>query len=221
MLAKAVASEVDAEVYNVKLTDIATSAYINTGSNNVQKLFEFIEQKAQNNKKIVVILDELDALFGKRDEINGSREDTKIVNAFLTKMSGFDTMENVIFIGTTNLLANIDPAVIRSGRLTTKIKVDLPNADGLKQIYQIHLNKLRKISKKFYHATEKLDIDAIARQSDKLSGADVEEVVRIVAQTKAMEEINGNHDEEITEKYFYDAIEKVKNSNQTRNIGFV
>ena len=68
MLAKAVASEVDAEVYNVKLTDIATSAYINTGSNNIQKLFAFIRQKAQNNKKIVVILDELDALFGKRGE---------------------------------------------------------------------------------------------------------------------------------------------------------
>ncbi len=221
MLAKALASEVDAEVYNVKLTDIATNAYINTGSNNVQKLFEFIEQKAKNNKKIVVILDELDALFGKRGEINGSHEDTKIVNAFLTGMSGFDTMENVIFIGTTNLLANIDPAVIRSGRFTTKIKVDLPNADGLKQIYQIHLDKLKKISKKFYNATEKLDIDAIVQRSDKLSGADVEEVVRIVAQTKAMEEINGNYNEEITEKYFFDAIEKVKNPNQTRNIGFV
>lgn len=149
MLAKAVASEVDAEVYNVKLTDIATSAYINTGSNNVQKLFAFIRQKANNNKKIVVILDELDALFGKRDEINGSHEDTKIVNAFLTEMSGFDTMENVIFIGTTNLLKNIDPAVIRSGRLTTKVKVDLPNTDGLKQIYQIHLNKLRKFPENF------------------------------------------------------------------------
>ena len=221
MLAKAVASEVDAEVYNIKLTDIATSAYINTGSNNVQKLFAFIRQKAQNNKKIVVILDELDSLFGKRDEINGSREDTKIVNTFLTEMSGFDTMENVIFIGTTNLLANIDPAVIRSGRLTTKVKVDLPNTDGLKQIYQIHLDKLKKISKKFYNATEKLDIDAIVQRSDKLSGADVEEVVRIVAQTKAMEEINGNYNEEITEKYFFDAIEKVKNPNQTRNIGFV
>lgn len=168
-----------------------------------------------------MILDELDALFGKRDEINGSREDTKIVNAFLTKMSGFDTMENVIFIGTTNLLANIDPAVIRSGRLTTKIKVDLPNADGLKQIYQIHLDKLKKISQKFYNATEKLDIDAIVQRSDKLSGADVEEVVRIVAQTKAMEEINGNYNEEITEKYFFDAIEKVKNSNQKYNMGFV
>ena len=221
MLAKAVASEVDAEVYNIKMTDIATSAYINTGSNNVQKLFAFIRQKAQENKKIVVILDELDALFGKRGDTNGSREDTKIVNTFLTEMSGFDTMENVIFIGTTNLLENIDSAVIRSGRLTTKVKVDLPNTDGLKQIYQIHLNKLRKISKKFYHATEKLDIDAIARQSDKLSGADVEEVVRIVAQTKAMEEINGNHDEEITEKYFYDAIEQVKNSSKTRRIGFM
>ena len=151
MLAKAVASEVDAEVYNIKLTDIATSAYINTGSNNVQKLFAFIRQKAQNNKKIVVILDELDSLFGKRDEINGSREDTKIVNTFLTEMSGFDTMENVIFIGTTNLLANIDPAVIRSGRLTTKVKVDLPNTDGLKQIYQIHLLQNYLISLHKFH----------------------------------------------------------------------
>ena len=67
LLAKVIASQIDADIYNVKLTDIASSAYINEWANNLKDLFNFIRNKSQKSeKKIIVILDELDGLFSKK-----------------------------------------------------------------------------------------------------------------------------------------------------------
>jgi ATP-dependent 26S proteasome regulatory subunit len=62
------ATEVNAEVFNIKMTDIADSAFINDGPKNVKDLFEYMKHKAKENptKKIIIILDEMEALLKKR-----------------------------------------------------------------------------------------------------------------------------------------------------------
>ena len=216
LLAKVIASQIDADIYNVKLTDIASSAYINEWANNLKDLFNFIRNKSQKSeKKIIVILDELDGLFSKRWKHN--QEDTKIVNTFLTELDWFEQLENVIFIWTTNRIEEIDPAVIRSGRLWTKIKLDLPNKDWIKQIYEIHITKLKNISKKFTKAIGWVNLDLIVEKSIWLSWADIEEIIRIIAEEKAMQEIDTWKISHITEKDFFDAIEKIKKWTKTKN----
>lgn len=176
----------------------------------------------------MVILDELDALFIKRGNGRNSGEDTKIVNTFLTEMSGLESLENVIFIGTTNLIDNIDPAVIRSGRLTTKVKVDKPDREGLLQILQIHIDKLKKKSRKFLYASEKLDLEKLVSHCDGLSGADIEEIVRILAEKMAMREIaelmegrSPERVESISDEDFIDAVSRVKSTSSQKGIGFL
>lgn len=220
LLAKALAYEVEADVYQIKLTDIAPDAYINTWSNNIAMLFKFIRKKAELWWKIVIILDELDSLFPKRWWQNSHREDTKIVNSFLTELSGFEKLDNVIFIWTTNLIENIDPAVIRSGRLSTKIKVNLPDSDELKQIYEIHLNKARKKSQKFKNISENLELEKIISYSNWLSGADVEEVIRVIVEEKAMQEIERIEVKKLDFEDFKKAIDKVKRK-EKKQIWFI
>lgn len=222
LLAKSIASELDAEIYNVKLTSISSDAYINTGSNNIKNLFSFIRyrEKLSKWKKIIVILDELDALFPKRWWANQSGEDTKIVNTFLTEMSWLENLENVILIWTTNLIENIDSAVIRSGRMTTHVEVWLPDEKWLEQIYQIHINKAKKKSKKFEEIMKLENLDEIIKKSKWLSGADVEEIIRIILENKALEEISWNQNIEITEKDFFDAIWKIEKKQEKRRIWF-
>ena len=220
LLAKALAYEVEADVYQIKLTDIAPDAYINTWSNNITMLFKFIRKKAELWWKIIVILDELDSLFPKRWLQNSHREDTKIVNSFLTELSGFEKLDNVIFIWTTNLIENIDPAVIRSGRLSTKIKVNLPDSDELKQIYEIHLNKARKKSQKFKNISENLELEKIISYSNWLSGADVEEVIRVIVEEKAMQEIERIEVKNLDFEDFKKAIDKVKRK-EKKQIWFI
>jgi SpoVK/Ycf46/Vps4 family AAA+-type ATPase len=141
LLARCLATAVDADVYAIKMTDLANTAYINEGAKNVQDLFKYLRNQASKNpgKKLIVIFDELDALFKNRENRNSSGEDTKVVNTFLTEMDGFDTLKNVIIVGTTNRLESLDNAVKRPGRLGTHIKVDLPSKDERAKIFQIHI----------------------------------------------------------------------------------
>ncbi len=213
LFAKAIANEIDAEVYNIKLSDIASGPYINEWVSNVHNLFEFIKIKNKNsNKKVVIIFDEVDALFKKRDSWrNNSWEDIKIVNTFLTEMDDISSLGNVIFIGTTNLIESIDPAIIRSGRMTTKIRLNLPNNEERKQIFEIHINKAKSKSKKAKNAFNYYDLEGLAKISDWFSGADIKEVIRIVIQQKALKEALKNKDnQKITFKDLEYAVKKIK-----------
>lgn len=200
LLAKATASEIDAEVYNIKLTDIATNAFINSWANNIANLFKFIRQKAtKEKKKIVVILDELDALFKKRSWERQSDEDKKIVNVFLSELNWFDDLENVIFIWTTNNIHDIDDAVLRSGRMSVKIKVWLPDEKWLEEIYNVHINKAKKATKRKIFS-EDIDIKLFTKKSKWLTWADIEDIIRETLFKKAMLEIGGNINEELIVK---------------------
>lgn len=211
MIAKAIATEVDAVVYNVKLTDIASSTFINEWANNVKELFKVIRHKAKkSDKKVIVVLDELDALFKKRTLLNQSWEDIKVINTFLTEMWWFDDNSNVIFIGTTNLKEELDEAVIRSWRMSTHIRIDLPDEKARKDIFDIHINKIKKESKKAKEALNWIDTKKIANSSENLSWADIEEIVRIMMEKKAIEEINAKTTEKISKITTNDFIELIK-----------
>lgn len=225
LLAQAIATEVNAQVYNIKLTDIASTAYINEGSNNLKELFKFLRYKAsKSTNKIIVILDELDALFKKRNSQNQSWEDIKIVNTFLTEMSWFDNIDNIIFVWTTNYIENLDEAVIRSWRMSTKIKVYLPDFEARKQIFTIHINKIKKLSQKANSAFNWINLDNLSNRSDWLSWADIEEIIRQVVELKAIEEVDTWKFTKITEDDIYNSIKKIKfgsDSNKLSTIWFI
>lgn len=212
LLAKALACEIDAEVYLIKLTDISKSALVNAASGNISDLFKFLRLKAWvESKKIIVILDELDALFKSRNEINQSSEDTKVVNAFLGEMWWFEDLENVVFIGTTNNLEAIDKAVVRSWRMSTKIKVDLPDKKWIEQIYKIYIEKAKKATERKIFA-DNIEISELISLSKWFSWADIEDIIRMVLQKKAIEEVDWTPKESliITTEDIISAIKKVK-----------
>ncbi len=220
LLAKVIAHEINAEVYNIKLTDIQSSALINEWPNNIKELFSFLRKRsAEINKKIIVILDELDALFKKRNgSINSSWEDTKIVNTFLSEMNWFEDLEDVIFVGTTNLIETIDEAVIRSGRMSTKIKVGLPDSKALKQIYEIHIWKLPQKAK---NAFWNIEIDILVKKSDGLSGADIQEIINRIIIKKALQEIETKEIADITQEECFEIINQVRGAWEKKSIWFI
>lgn len=60
-------------------------------------------------------------------------------------------------------------------------------------------------------------MDLVVEKSIWLSWADIEEIVRIIAEEKAMQEIDTWKISHITEKDFFDAIEKIKKWTKTKN----
>jgi cell division protease FtsH len=55
-------------------------------------------------------------------------------------MDGFEENDKIIVIAATNLLENLDPAILRAGRFDRKIEVKLPDVKARYNILYIHLN---------------------------------------------------------------------------------
>jgi len=63
-------------------------------------------------------------------------------------MDGFATDEAVIILAATNLADSLDPAIKRPGRFDRTIEITLPTIDERREIYNVHLKKI-KVNKEF------------------------------------------------------------------------
>jgi ATP-dependent 26S proteasome regulatory subunit len=54
-------------------------------------------------------------------------------------MDGFEENNQIIVVGATNLLGNLDPALLRPGRFDRIIEIKLPDPHERFKILKIHL----------------------------------------------------------------------------------
>lgn len=160
LLVKAVATETDANVFAVKLTDLLAETPLEAAKK-VQALFD----RARRTKPAIILLDEMDAIARTR----GHGGDATVVNAILTEMQGLAGESGVVLVGTTNRLDEIDPAILRSGRFGVHLPVGLPDEAARRQILGVHTRKVK--------LAKEVDLDAIAREAKGFSGADLEALV--------------------------------------------
>lgn len=57
-------------------------------------------------------------------------------------MDGFNTNSNVIVFAATNQKDVLDPALTRPGRFDRLIEVDLPDIEGRREIFMVHLRPI-------------------------------------------------------------------------------
>lgn len=94
-------------------------------------LFQDARYYAKAGYQVVIFMDELDAIASSRSKSisNGSNN---IVCQLLIELDGANTKSkgknnNIIFMGASNAIENIDPAIIRNGRINKKIYVGEKN----------------------------------------------------------------------------------------------
>lgn len=58
-------------------------------------------------------------------------------------MDGFKTDQNVIVIAATNRKDVLDSALIRPGRFDRLIEIELPDLNGRREIFQVHLAPIK------------------------------------------------------------------------------
>ena len=120
----------------------------------------------------VLLVDELDS-FGDRAAFDARHRDysRQVVNGFLEQLDGSASRPGVFVIGCTNDASGIDPAILRPGRLEQVIKVPLPNADALVEIFRRYLGV----------ALPEADLKPLAdvAHQRRATGADVERWCRV------------------------------------------
>ena len=134
LLAKAVAGEAGVSFLYMSGSEFI-EMYVGVGAKRVRDLFD----KARKKAPCIVFIDEIDAIGSKRTGQENS-EDRKTINALLTEMDGFKESDNIIVIGATNRVDDLDSALLRPGRFTDKFCVPLPETvSERKQIFKIYM----------------------------------------------------------------------------------
>lgn len=141
--------------------------YVGESEANLRRALQIAEAIAP----CVLWVDELEKAFSGVGGHGANAElTTRLMGNFLTWMQEKNSL--VFVIATVNDISGIPPELLRKGRFDELFYVDLPNEDERKTILSIHIRKRRP------QDLDHLDIDALARDMEGFSGADIEGVVK-------------------------------------------
>lgn len=158
MTAYAIGSELSMKIAYVRL-DGLISSYLGQTSTNLRKVFDSVR-----NQRIILFLDEFDAIAKKRDDSNELGELKRVVT---TLLQNFDNMpSNVFLIAATNHEHLLDPAIWR--RFNVTVTLDLPNYDQRQVLFKNWLTE--------HDVDIKLDYALLAKISEGLNGAQIKEL---------------------------------------------
>ena len=166
LLAKAVAGEANVPFLSISGSDFV-EMFVGVGASRVRDLFDQAKQKAPCS----VFIDEIDAIGrarGKNAGFSGNDERENTLNQLLTEMDGFQTNAGVIILAATNRADILDKALMRAGRFDRQIEVGLPELHERKEIFDVHLRRLK--------LDPDLDREFLAKQTPGFSGADIANV---------------------------------------------
>lgn len=161
-LASFIAKELGIPIVIARL-DTLISSYLGSTSKNIRMLFEYAAKNP-----CILFLDEFDAIAKLRDDKNEQGELKRVVNSLLQNIDFIN--EKSILIGATNHENLLDKAIWR--RFSTRLHINYPNSDiRMEFISQI----LADIG---YNDYRKNFIDVLVALFDKLSIADIEQIIK-------------------------------------------
>jgi len=200
MMAKALA-----RTLKVKLIMLSGAEILYKGYEGAVSTVKEVFNRARENKPSIILLDELDAIAPRRE--GQKAELAKIVNQLLTEMDGIRSLKEVVVIGTTNRIEDIDPALKRPGRFDRIIYMPLPNGEEREDILKKYLGK---------EECEQVNCAKIAEITEGFSGADLAAVAREAKLKVLREIIKGNVQRKLTYEDLVEAVEMVKPSLKQR-----
>lgn len=179
MIARAIAHEIEATFFVVSPAQML-SKWVGEAEQNVRKLFE----AAKAETTAVIFLDEIEALVPKRKS-DSSTVMQRVVPQILQELEGFDRKGEraLLFIGATNRPWMLDEAMLRPGRLDSKIYVGLPDAPARFRLLEIYFDG-RPLS-------DDVDFGALCDRLVGYSGADIKNIAAQSAQRPFMEAVAG------------------------------
>jgi len=200
LLAKAVAHESGASFYSQSASAFV-EMFAGLGAARIRKLFE----DARKSAPAIVFIDELDAVGTARTGNGFNREQDQTLNQLLVELDGFTNREQVIVMGASNRIQDLDPALLRPGRFDRQVLVSPPDLAGREAILHVHTRGKPLAAD--------VDITAVARQTAGLTGADLANIANEAAI------FAGRDDKQfIHQIHFDDALERIIAGLQQRKV---
>ena len=204
LTAKALAGEAGVPFFSVAGSDFVEK-FVGVGASRVRELYK----KARKAAPCIVFIDEVDAIGSNRGEgYSGEKDQT--INALLTELDGFKSMDGVLTICATNRLDMLDPALMRAGRFDLKLAIELPDKKGRLQILTLH-SKNKRLS-------DEVNLEDLAKKTQGFSGAELENLLNesaLIAATLNKEFIDNSDLEDAFFKIIMDGNKKKRDESDT------
>ncbi len=200
LLAKAVARESGASFYSQSASAFV-EMFAGLGASRIRKLFE----TARKHAPAIVFIDELDAVGAARTGHGFNREQDQTLNQLLVELDGFESRDQIVVMGASNRLQDLDPALLRPGRFDRQVLIAPPDLAGREEILHVHTRGKPLAAD--------VDLKLIARQTAGLTGADLANIANEAAIFAGREEaqyVSGAH--------FENAMERVVAGLQKRRV---
>ncbi len=200
LLAKAIAGEAGASFY-MQSASAFIEMFAGLGAARIRKLFE----EARRNAPAIVFIDELDAVGASRTGHGFNREQDQTLNQLLVELDGFEERDQVVVMGASNRLQDLDSALLRPGRFDRQVLIDAPDLVGREEILAVHTRGKPLAAD--------VDVKLIARQTSGLTGAELENIANEAAIFAGREKQQFVHQE-----HFEAAMERVVAGLQKRRV---
>src|SRR5256714_2270730 len=160
LLAKAVAHESGANFYSASAASFV-EMFAGLGAARIRKLFA----EARKHAPAIIFIDELDAVGAQRTGHGFNREQDQTLNQLLVELDGFEGAQQVVVMGASNRIQDLDQALLRPGRFDRQMLVQPPDLKGRIAILEVHTRgKPLGID---------VDLSQVARQTSGLTGAEL------------------------------------------------
>ena len=169
LLAHALAGESNAAFIAVPATEFV-EFYVGEGAARIRDLFA----QARAVAPAIVFIDEIDAIGGHRGGgMADSSERAQALNQLLVELDSAPRSAPVVVLGATNRPDMLDSALLRPGRFDRTLTLELPDRDARRAILALHARARR--------LDPDVDLDAVARLTFGLSGADLDNLLNDAA----------------------------------------
>ena len=163
-IAKVLAAQARASFYPISGADV-TSKWVGESERNIRQLFD----RARENRPSIVFIDEIDAIAPRRGELHA--HDSQ-VNQLLAEIDGVSGQRGVFIVGATNRPDQLDPALLRGGRLSRTIVLGLPDEGGRLAILKLHTARMPTVG---------VRLEELARETEGMSPADLKALAQEAA----------------------------------------
>ncbi len=161
-IARLIASQTNRSFYAITPADIL-GRYTGDSVKQVAGLFS----RAREQCPSLIFIDEMDGLLPHANASLG-QHDVQVVDQFLIEISSLRPENSVFLVGATNHPENIDRRVLRGGRFSEKIAIDVPGRDGREKLLRKYLGPVR--------LEPGLEDGLIARRTDGVTPADLKAI---------------------------------------------
>jgi transitional endoplasmic reticulum ATPase len=193
-VAKVLAAQARASFYPISGADVI-SKWVGDSERNIRQLFD----RARENRPSIVFIDEIDAIAGRRGESLGVHDSH--VNQLLAEIDGLAGQRGVFVVGATNRPDQLDPALLRGGRLSRTIVLGLPDETGRLAMLRLHTARMPTVG---------VRLDELAAATEGFSPADLKSLAQEAALAAMTRTTQADETPSVTHEDFVEAVARLR-----------